>query len=116
MQNLRLSLSFRYYRKETKMGKRENSIQPDIIKEIEQRYPNCIVLKNDANYKQGIPDLTIFYRDKYAMLETKKDKDARYRPNQETYLKIVDHWSFARRIEPENKEEVLNELDAFFGV
>ena len=73
------------------MGKRENSIQPDIIKEIEQRYPNCIVLKNDANYKQGIPDLTIMYRDKYAMLETKRDENAKYRPNQETYLKLVQY-------------------------
>lgn len=96
--------------------KRENIIQGNLIKEIEKRYPGCIVLKNDANYKQGIPDLTIMYHDKYAVLETKADKNSSYRPNQETYLRLFDDWSFGRRIQPENKEEVLNELDAFFGI
>ena len=96
--------------------KRENVVQGNLIKEIEERYPGCIVLKNDANYKQGIPDLTVMYHDKYAMLETKKDKDSSFRPNQETYLRLFDNWSFAKRIQPENKEEVLNELDAFFGI
>ena len=99
-----------------KRGKVESDIQGPLIKEIEKRYPGCIVLKNDANYKQGIPDLTVMYHDKYAILETKRNENASYRPNQETYLKLFDNWSFGRRIQPENKEEVLNELDAFFGV
>jgi len=98
------------------MGKKENSFQADLIKEMEQRYDGCIILKNDANYKQGIPDLTVFYKERYAILESKKDSGSRFRPNQKTYLNLFDEWSFARRIEPENKEEVLNELDAFFGI
>ena len=98
------------------MGKRENSFQSDLIKEIEQRYEGCVILKNDANYKQGIPDLTVFYKDRYAILETKKDCNATYRPNQKMYLDLFDEWAFAKRVEPENKEEVLNELDAFFGI
>ena len=98
------------------MGKRENSFQSDLIKEIEQRYEGCVILKNDANYKQGIPDLTVFYKDRYAILETKKDCNATYRPNQEMYLDLFDEWTFAKRVEPENKEEVLHELDAFFGI
>ena len=36
--------------------------------------------------------------------------------NQEFYLKLFDSWSFGRRIQPENKEEVFHELDAFFGI
>lgn len=98
------------------MGKRENSFQSDLIKEIEQRYEGCVILKNDANYKQGIPDLTVFYKDRYAILETKKDCSATYRPNQQMYLDLFDEWAFAKRVEPENKEEVLHELDAFFGI
>lgn len=96
--------------------KRENAIQGDLVKEIKKRYPGCIVLKNDASHNQGIPDLTVMYHDKYAMLETKRSEDASFRPNQEFYLKLFDNWSFGKRIQPENKEEVLNELDAFFGV
>lgn len=98
------------------MGKRENSFQAGLIKEIKERYEGCIVLKNDANYKQGIPDLTIFYKDHYALLESKKDENASFRPNQEMYLTLFDKWAFARRIEPSNKEEVLNELDTFFRI
>lgn len=98
------------------MGKRENAFQAGLIKEIEERYEGCVVLKNDANYKQGIPDLTIFYKNRYALLESKKDMKASYRPNQELYLDLFDEWSFARRIEPTNKEEILHELDAFFGI
>lgn len=98
------------------MGKRENSFQAGLIKEMEERYEGCVVLKNDANYKQGIPDLTVFYKDRYAILESKKDERASFRPNQEFYLNLFDKWSFARRIEPNNKEEVLNELDNFFGI
>ena len=98
------------------MGKRENSFQSDLIDEIEKRYEGCIILKNDANYKQGIPDLTVFYKNRYAILESKKEAKSKYRPNQQTYLNLFDEWSFGKRIQPENKEEVLNELDAFFGI
>ena len=98
------------------MGKNENVFQGELIKEMEKRYDGCVILKNDASYKQGIPDLTVFYKNRYAILESKKNEKASYRPNQQTYLNLFNEWSFARRIEPENKEEVLNELDKFFGI
>lgn len=98
------------------MGKNENAIQADLIDELEKRYEGCVVLKNDASYKQGIPDLSVFYKNRYAILETKKNEKARFRPNQEMYLDLFNEWSFARRIEPSNKEEVLHELDEFFGI
>ena len=43
---------------------RENKFQAKLIKDIESRFPGCIVIKNDANYIQGIPDLTVLYEDK----------------------------------------------------
>ena len=88
----------------------ERNFQADLIKDIKRRFPGCVVLKNDPNYIQGFPDLTIFYGDRWAWLETKRAKHASHRPNQDYYIKQGKEMSFASFICPENKEEVLNEL------
>lgn len=94
----------------------ESKFQAKLIKEIIKRFPGCIVLKNDPNYKQGIPDLLILYKKRWAMLECKKSADEPFRPNQEYYLKKLSYMSFASVIFPENKEEVLNEMERSFNV
>jgi len=91
--------------------KRESRFQSKLIKEIYRRFPGCLVLKNDPNYKQGIPDLLILYKKKWAMLECKKSKDEPFRPNQELYLERLSYMSFAAVIFPENKEEVLDAME-----
>ena len=93
---------------------RENKFQAGLIKELKDRIPGCIVLKNDPNYLQGIPDLVIFKDDKWAMLECKRNGQAHRQPNQEYYVEKLDGMSFARFIDPSNKEEVLNELQQAF--
>lgn len=93
---------------------RENRFQSDLIKEIKCRFDGCIVTKLDSAYIQGIPDLLILYKDKWATLECKKDSKASVRPNQNYYVNKMDEMSFSRFIYPENKEEVLNELQQSF--
>lgn len=93
----------------------ESKFQAELIKDLKRTFIGCIVLKNDANYIQGFPDLTILYKGKWAVLECKKDSRESYQPNQEYYLEILDDMSFARTIYPENKEEVLRELQLTFG-
>ena len=92
----------------------ERNFQANLIKDIKERFPGCIVLKNDPNYIQGFPDLTVFYEDHWALLETKRSKRASHRPNQDYYIDRGNEMSFARFICPENKEEVLNELQQAF--
>lgn len=92
----------------------ERNFQPDLIKEIKERFPGSIVLKNDPNYIQGFPDLTVFYKDHWALLETKRSETASHRPNQDYYIEQGNKMSFARFISPENKEEVLDELQQAF--
>ncbi len=96
------------------MGK-ESSFQAKLIKDIKEQFPGCIVLKNDANYIQGFPDLTILYKDKWATLECKRSSLESHRPNQDYYVEICNNMSYSKFIFPENKEEILNELQQTFG-
>lgn len=88
----------------------ENRFKTKLIEEIEEMLPGCMVLHLDPNEVQGIPDLIVLYKNKWAVLEGKKSEHATHRPNQDYYVDLMDSMSFARFIYPENKEEVLNEL------
>lgn len=93
---------------------KENKFQKDLIKELEELFPGSIIMKNDPNYIQGIPDLIILYKDKWATLECKKSLRASKRPNQDYYIGVMNEMSFSRFIYPGNKEEVINELQQAF--
>ena len=97
------------------MSMLENKFQSKLIKEIKDKFPGCMVLKNDPTYIQGVPDLTVFHESKWAALEVKKDAKAHKQPNQEYYVGKMDDMSFARFVCPENKDEVLNDLDKHFN-
>ena len=90
--------------------KKESDFQAALIRKIKDRFPGAIVLKNDPNYIQGFPDLTVFWKDKWAVLECKKSESAAKRPNQEYYVRLTNDMSFGRFIFPENEEDVLDEL------
>lgn len=96
------------------MGKLERDFQAGLIKDLKQMFPGCIVMKNDSSYIQGIPDLLVLYKDKWASLEVKKTSNANRQPNQEYYVNQMNEMSFSRFIFPENKERVLNDLRKTF--
>lgn len=97
------------------MSKLESKFQKELMDEIRELYPGCVILKNDSGYIQGFPDWTILYKDKWAVLEAKRDKNAKKQPNQEYYVDQLNGMSFSRIVYPENREVVLNELDQIFG-
>lgn len=88
----------------------ESKFQAELIKEIKRLLPGAIVLKNDPNYIQGMPDLTILYESSWATLEGKRSETASQRPNQDYYVNLMNEMSYSSFIYPENKEEVLDEL------
>lgn len=102
-------------RERNPISKLESKFQAELIKELKQRFPGCIVLKNDPNYIQGIPDLTIFFGNQWATLEVKKDASSSHQANQDYYVEQMDYMSFSSFIYPANKEEVLHELSCAFG-
>lgn len=97
------------------MSVRENKYQSDLIKKISALYPQSMILKNDPNYIQGVPDLIVLYNDLWAMFEVKASRKASHRPNQEYYIAKLNHMGFARFVYPENEEEVLRDLDEYFS-
>lgn len=94
---------------------RESDFQKELIKEIKQRMPGVVILKNDANYFQGFPDLTILGENqKWATLECKASAKAPHRTNQQYYVEKLNKMGFSAFIFPENKEEILNEMERSF--
>ena len=92
----------------------ENKFKTNLINEIEHLFPGCMVLHLDPTECQGIPDLLVLYKDKWAVLEGKKSAKAAKRPNQDYYVDLMNDMSFASFIYPENKDEVLDELYLYF--
>lgn len=93
---------------------RERDYQARLIRILQKEFPGIIVLKNDPNYRQGIPDLLLLYKNKWAALEVKNSGSSRTRPNQRYYVDRMHEMSFASFIYPENEDEVLNALQRTF--
>ena len=90
----------------------ESGFQDRLIRDLKKMFPGCIVLKMDQF--QGIPDLLVLYGNTWFSLECKRSANATRRPNQEYYVDIMNQMSFSRFIYPENKEEVLRDLQQSF--
>ena len=92
----------------------ESKFQANLKKEIKSRFPGCYVLKTDPTDIQGIPDLLILHKDKWASLEVKQSAKAHHRPNQDYRVNEMNEMSYSAFVYPENKEEVLNDLARLF--
>ena len=94
---------------------KENAFQAHIIKRLRNEFNGCLVLKNDPNYKQGILDLLILYKNRWASLEVKRSANAPHRPNQDYYVKKMNEMSYSSFIYPENEEIIFDELRRLFN-
>lgn len=93
-------------------SKLESGFQDSLIKQIKKILPGSMVFKMDQI--QGLPDLLILYKDKWASLECKRTATAKRQPNQEYYVNLMNEMSFSRFISPENREDILDELQSTF--
>ena len=94
---------------------KESMFQRKLIEELKEKFPGIIVLKNDATYLQGIPDLTLLYFEKWAFLEIKNSEDAHRQPNQEYYIDKANEMAFGDFVYPENKDKVISRLNNYFN-
>lgn len=93
-------------------SKLESGFQDRLIKELKELFPGCMTFKMEQF--QGIPDLLVLYKNKWASLECKKSAKAKRQPNQEYYVEKMNDMSFSRFVYPENKEEVIRDLQQVF--
>ena len=94
---------------------RESQYQAKLIDELERRFPGCVILKNDPTDLQGIPDLVIFYGNRWAMLEVKVSATSKIQVNQPYWVEVLNEMSFAAFIYPSIEEEVLRGLEQAFA-
>jgi hypothetical protein len=95
---------------------KESTYQNSLTKKIMALIPDCLVLKNDPRHIQGVPDIIVLYKDKWAALEVKVSDKSRIQPNQQHYVDALGAMSFASFINPDTEEEVLGELQQSFGI
>ena len=91
----------------------ESKYRKELEEKLKGMFPGCFILRNPCTEYQGIPDLTIFYGTRWAMLELKRDRNAPFQPNQEYYIQWMSDMSFAAVIYPENEQSVLDSLVMF---
>lgn len=93
----------------------ESSYQEYLIPKIYECLPgrkiiDTIVIITDPVYTQGIPDLLVLHRGKWAFLEVKLTERSKMQPNQQWWLDNWGKWTFTAIIHPGNEEEVLRAL------
>lgn len=95
--------------------KLEREFQPLLKDEIKRRLPGSVIIKQDPNASfQGVPDLLVLFEDKWALLETKRGEKSARQPNQPHYIEKFGKMSFAAFVNPDNMDEVLDDLQSTF--
>lgn len=88
----------------------ERVFQAQLVRELKETFNGCVVLKNDANYLQGFPDLLVLHGPRWAALEVKNSSRASIQPNQDFYVEMLNDMSYSAFVYPENKDAILYDL------
>ncbi len=92
--------------------KKEADFKSKLYKEIRNKFPGTEVIPNDAGYLQGFPDATVYLPNgKYVLLEGKRTENSARQPNQDYYVNDSPLSTNAMFVYPENKKEVLKEIE-----
>lgn len=89
----------------------EKDFQKLFLDKVKLLKPGAIILKNDARYRQGIPDWIVLHITGTFVFEIKAHSKASKQPNQHYYIGQLQKMGyFARFVYPENMQEVLDEI------
>lgn len=88
----------------------EKRLQAEIIKFLQSK--GAYVLKNDATYRQGVPDLSFWHPDLVGFIEVKADTKSPYQPLQKlTIGQLQDMGIFCEVIHNDNWADWQVKLD-----
>lgn len=76
----------------------------------------ALYLIEPKTHKRSAPDLIILGPGAWAAIEFKRGKDGSFRPNQLYNIRKLNGMGYANFVDPENAEEVLDELEELFGI
>jgi len=88
----------------------ESKFKKQFLDGLKIKFPGIIFITPDATARQGMPDVFVIYKDRWAALEFKRSANASRQPNQHYYINAFDELSYASFVYPENQEEVLDAL------
>lgn len=95
----------------------EADFQKGVVKRLREAYRGLLlVAKTDPGSIQGMPDLIVLCGSQYALLEVKRSRTAKKRPNQGYYIEKFGRDTFTAFIYPENEYEVIWYMLEFFGL
>lgn len=92
----------------------EGRFKEELVKDLKQLFPGCIIYWTDSAQLQGIPDMLVLYGPHWALLEAKASPTADQQPNQDYWVDRFGKMGFSAFIFPENKEDVLHALQQSF--
>ena len=89
----------------------ESKLQTKLIKFLKSK--GCYVLKPKPGpgVPVGCPDVIFFYEGFWGAIEVKSSATAEWQPLQKETLEKFNKWSYARKIYPENYEEIIAEIE-----
>lgn len=93
---------------------RESAFKTRFIARLEKEFPGCVVIRLDPEFFQGIPDTLVLIGATWFALEFKRSATAPKQPNQDYYVDLLYHMSYAAFVYPENEEEIFDELQRTF--
>lgn len=121
----RVTMYLTFFKKDIKIYKRKgdlyfmretgrNGFKKRLKDRLVSTFPRCMIFDLNPNDNQGIPDLLILFRDRWASLEAKGYFNSPHRPNQDYYVDLMNNMSFSSFIFPENEEQVIEQLHNHF--
>lgn len=89
----------------------ESKLQSEIRSYLKSKGCYVLVVRPQPGIPDGCPDIMFMTEGFYGAIEVKDGPKAPYQPLQKETLLKLNGWSWARRVDPSNWEEIRTELD-----
>ena len=94
------------------MNKVESRLQSEIRRFLKvENKCYVLVIKPQPGIPDGCPDIIFMKEGFWGSIEVKKDPQEGYRPLQKETIAKHNEWSWSRRVDPTNWQEVKTELE-----